>query len=141
MVSIWKNLWCLSESKKSTSFFFLFSLRYCKDIANFLFWVLWEFLIISHQKSQQESVGNFRAYLHAKKINFITHFLIKILQRNTKLVILGNLGMPGHTHLKWEYRFEEIFDVYLQAKNKLHSSRFPWDIPKILQTCYFGYFG
>ena len=32
-----------------------------------------------------------------QKINFITHFFLKILQRNSKLVILGNLGMPGHT--------------------------------------------
>ena len=30
-------------------------------------------------------------------INFITHFFLKILQRNSKLVILGNLSMPGHT--------------------------------------------
>ena len=36
---IWRNLWCLSASKKPTSFF-PFSLRYCKDIANLLFWVL-----------------------------------------------------------------------------------------------------
>ena len=47
-----------------------------------------------------------------KKINFITHFFLKILQRNNKLVILGNLGMPGHKHIKW-YQFEEIFNVYL----------------------------
>ena len=32
-----------------------------------------------------------------QKINFITHFFLKILQKNSKLVILGNLGMPGHT--------------------------------------------
>ena len=38
------------------------------------------------------------------------------MQRNSKLVTLGNLGMPGHTHLKWQYQFEETFDVYLQAK-------------------------
>ena len=31
--------------------------------------------------------------------------------------------------------------VYLQTKNQLHLSRFPSDIAKILQTCYFGYFG
>ena len=35
-----------------------------------------------------------------QKINFITHFFHKILQRNGKLVILGNVCMPGHTHLK-----------------------------------------
>ena len=32
-----------------------------------------------------------------QKIDFITHFFLKILQRNSKLVILGNLDMPGHT--------------------------------------------
>ena len=31
-----------------------------------------------------------------QKINFMTHFFPKILQRNSKLVILGNLGMPDH---------------------------------------------
>ena len=35
--------------------------------------------------------------LGMQKINFIIHFFIKILQRNSKLVILGNLGMHGHT--------------------------------------------
>ena len=79
--------------------------------------------------------------IYMQKINFITYFFIKILQINSKPVILGNLGMAGHTHLKWYYQLEEIFDVYLQAKNQLYSSRFPWDIPMILQTCYFGYFG
>ena len=133
IVSIWRNLWCPSESKKSTSLF-PFSLKYCKDISNLVFWVLWECLT-------RNDVGNFHAYLHAKKLNFIIHFFVKILQRNSKLVILGNFDIPGHTHLKWWYQFEEIFDVYLQAKNKLQSSRFPWDIVKILQTCYFGYFG
>ena len=76
-----------------------------------------------------------------QKITFITHSFCKILQRNSKLVILGNFGMPGHTHLKWEHQFEENFDIYLQAKNQLHSSCFPWYTAKILQTCYFGYFG
>ena len=76
-----------------------------------------------------------------QKINLITHFFFKTLQKNSKHVILGKLGMPGHTHLQWWYQFEEIFDVYLEAKNRLHYSCFPWDISKILQTCYFGYFG
>ena len=39
--------------------------------------------------------------LSACKKSTITQFFLKILQRNSKLVILGNLGMPGHTHLKW----------------------------------------
>ena len=80
-------------------------------------------------------------FICMKKINFIIHFFLKILQRNSKLAILGNLGMPGHTYLKWYHQLEEIFDVYLKIKNQLHHSRFPWDIAKILQTCYLRYFG
>ena len=32
------------------------------------------------------------------------------------------------------------FDVYLHAKNELHSWLLFWDIVKILQICYFEYF-
>ena len=71
----------------------------------------------------------------------ITPFFLKISQRNSKFVILDYLGLPGHTHLKWQYEFEETFYVYLQGNNQLHPSRFPWDIAKMLQTCYCGYFG
>ena len=66
--------------------------------------------------------------------------LLKILQRNSKLAILDNLGLSGHPHLKWWYQFEETFDVYLHGKDQLHSLHFPWDIAKILQTCYFVHF-
>ena len=37
IVSIWRSLWSLSADKQSTSSL-KFSLRYCKDIANLLFW-------------------------------------------------------------------------------------------------------
>ena len=36
-----------------------------------------------------------------QKINFITQFFLKILQINSKLVILSNLCIPCYTHLKW----------------------------------------
>ena len=32
------------------------------------------------------------------KFNFISHFFLEIPQRFCKLVILGNLDMPGHAH-------------------------------------------
>ena len=53
----------------------------------------------SHQKSLHRQ---FHAYLLAKKRlhHSLTHFL-KILERNSKLVILGHLCKTGHTHLKW----------------------------------------
>ena len=72
-----------------------------------------------------------------QKNNLITQFFDKILQRISKLAILGSLGMPGHTHLKLQYLFEETFDVYLQTKTLIHPSRFPRDIA----TCYFWTFG
>ena len=55
---------------------------------------------------------------------FMANFFLKILQRNSKLVILSYLGMPGNIHLKRWHHFEETFDVYLRAKNQLHSSIF-----------------
>ena len=39
--------------------------------------------------------------------------------------------MPGHTHLKWQYQFEETSDIYLQAKNQLNYPYFSGDIAKI----------
>ena len=47
-----------------------------------------------------------------QKINFISHSFLKILQKNSKYVILGNLGMSEQTYLKLYYQFEESFDVY-----------------------------
>ena len=54
-----------------------------------------------------------------QKTNFVIYFFLKIMQRNSKLFILSNLGMPGHTHLKWWCHFEETFDNYQQAKTNL----------------------
>ena len=48
IVSIWRNLWRLSASKKSTSSFTIF-LVYCKDIVNLLFWVLRVYLLEKNQ--------------------------------------------------------------------------------------------
>ena len=35
----------------------------------------------------------------------IIHFFLKIIQKNSKLVILGNLGMSGYTHLNGSISF------------------------------------
>ena len=51
-----------------------------------------------HEISQYQFVGNFHDYLHVK-INFITHFVLNIFQRNSNLAISGNMGRPRHTHL------------------------------------------
>ena len=77
-------------------------------------------------------------FLHAKK-QLITHFFLRILQKIANLLFW--VIWASQTQLKRYYKFEASFDVYLQPKNELHPSRFPWDIPEILQTCYFRYFG
>ena len=43
--------------------------------------------------------------------------------------------MPCHTHLKWQYQFEETFDLYLQETNQLYSSHFPWVIFLLQRYC------
>ena len=87
-------------------------LRYCKGITNLLFWELLECLTIPIKIIV--SICNKLPYLSAckKSTSSLTYFFLTILQRNGKLVILVNLGMPCHTHLKWQYHFEKAFDVY-----------------------------
>ena len=78
-----RKLWCLSACKKSissTSF-----LRYCKDIANSLFWDFWECLTIPIKII----ISICSKLICVQKINFNTQFFLKILRKNSKLVILG----------------------------------------------------
>ena len=112
---------------------------YCKDIANLLFWELWECWTIPIKNHSINLKETFMLTC-TQKFKLIT-LLSMILQKNSKYNILGKLGMPGHTRPKWWYQFQEIFNVYLQAKNRLCPSSFPWDIANKLQTCYFWYFG
>ena len=62
-----------------------------------------------HQKSWCQLVRIFLGYLYAKTDY---HLFLKIFQRNSKLVILDSVDIPGYTHLK----LEETFGVYLKAK-------------------------
>ena len=86
---------CMQKKKTSTLTSFL---RYRKDIANLLFWQLRECLAIPI-KIILSICSKLSCLSECKKINLITQFF-KILQRNGKLIILGNLGMSRHTNLK-----------------------------------------
>ena len=92
-----KNLWCLSASKKSTSFF-PFSLRYCKDIANLLFLVLWASLVIHTQNSI--TLHKTFVFICRQKNHFNSNFCVDNV-KICKLLILGTLGMSGYAHPKW----------------------------------------
>ena len=125
-----RKLWCLSACKKSTSSLTSF-MRYYKGIANFLFWEFWESLSIPIKNHCINFKENFML-ICMQKINFISNVFLEIFQRNSKLVILGHLGMLGHTHIKWKYQFLKISDVYLQAKNQLHPWQYCKDIANLL---------
>ena len=89
------NVYLHAKKKTSTLTSFL---RYRKDIANLLFWQLWECLPIPI-KIILSICSKLSCLSECKKINLIAQFF-KILQRNGKLIILGNLGMSRHTNLK-----------------------------------------
>ena len=95
---------CMQKSTSSLTSF----RRYHKNIENLLFWELWEFLIITIKImvsicSKQfwryrKDIGNLLFWeLWECLIITIKIMDIKILQRNSKQIILGNLDIPGYT--------------------------------------------
>ena len=69
------------------------------------------------------------------KINFITHFFLKMLQRNTKLVSLGNLD----THQMIVSIWRNLWCLYAGEKSA-SLLKFSLTYCKVLPTCCFGYF-
>ena len=119
IVFAWRNLGRLSggKKKKLTSSF-IFSLTYCKDIAN-LFGLVWACLA-KHTESDTINLCKTFVFICRQKnqlhIPCFSGNIAKICR-----LILGPLGMPGYTYPKWQYQFlEEDFSVYLQVKNTLH---------------------
>ena len=77
--SIWRDLRCLSPDKKST-LSFAFFLRYCNNITNLLFWVLWAYLAI-HKQSDAIKLYKTFVFICRQKNNFIIHIFLEILHR------------------------------------------------------------
>ena len=93
-------------------------MRYYKDIANLLFWELWKCLTIPI-KIILSICSKFSCLPACKKIDFIIHIFLEILQKNSfyfEHFILGNWDLSVQTDLKWQYHLEKPFDNYLQAK-------------------------
>ena len=88
-------------------------------------------------------VGTFdaqKAEINLWETLMFTLFFLTILQRNRKFVILGNLVMPGHTHLKFYYSSKKpLMCIYRQKKLKLAPTFF-CRYCKHMQNL-FGYFG
>ena len=60
------------------------SFRYCKDIADLLFWVLWTCLAIQTQSDTMKLQKTF-VFICRQKINFIPQVFLEILQRYANL--------------------------------------------------------
>ena len=133
IVSICSMLSCLSASKKSTSSF-IYSLQYCREIANLLFYSVCACLA-THLKWQYHFEETLR-FISRQKMNFI---FFAVLQTYCKLVVLGSFGMPSQTNPKWYYQLVE--NLCLSAGKETTSSLMLfWGYWKDMQT-YFGYFG
>ena len=78
-------------------------------------------------------------FISIQKINFIGHYF-ETLQRYCIVVILSTLGMPVCTHQIWQYQHFGYFEAYL-CKKQLYLLLLSRDTTKILQNCYFEYFG
>ena len=77
--------------------FHTFSLRYCKDIANWLFWVLWACLA-TYTQSDTINLKKTFMFICRQKINSpcFSGDIVKMC----KLVILGILDMSGYAPKK-----------------------------------------
>ena len=67
------------------------------------------------------------------------YFFLHDAQPNKR--IIGSLTRSGQTHSKSLYQLLGNIHAYLHAKNILHEHFYSCNIPKILQTSCFGYFG
>ena len=104
IVSLCRKLWCPKCWNQLVGKFDV--LRYCKDIANLLFWKLWE-CWASPSKIIVSIWMNISWLSASKKSTSSLTSFYRYIKEISKLVILGNLDMPGHTHLKSQYEFEK----------------------------------
>ena len=109
-------------------------LRYCREISNFLFCVIWACLAL-HMKNGSINLKKRLTIISREKSTPSFRFCL----RYCKDIVLGALGIPNHAHPKWSYQFLENVCVYLQVKNQFHSPYFSGDTEKICTS--FGYFG
>ena len=71
-------------SRQKSNSFFTFSLTYCKDFVNLLFWVLWECLDTYNQSDTIIFQKTFM-FICRQKINSIPHAFMEILQTYANL--------------------------------------------------------
>ena len=133
IVSCFHQVFMLNFTQK-VNFVIHSLLRYCREISNFLFCVIWACLAL-HMKNGSINLKKRLTIISREKSTPSFRFCL----RYCKDIVLGALGIPNHAHPKWSYQFLENVCVYLQVKNQFHSPYFSGDTAKI--CTYFGYFG
>ena len=131
IVSICKKLSCSSECKKSTSFF-----RYCKEISNLLFWVIWACLS-THTKNNSINLKKPLMHILRQKTNFTLHVFLKSCKP------IGNLLLRVLIWTYFGYTQKgtiNLWKTFVLSRNKKSASspKFLW---RYWQSSYFGYFG
>ena len=114
--------------KKSTLSFTSF-LRYCREIANFLFWVIWACLA-THIKNDSITLKKRLTIISREKSTPSFTFSLKYCKDIIKLlswVLWACLVM----HTQSDTINLKNFCVYLQVKNQFHSPCFSGDTAKI----------
>ena len=117
ILSVCSKLSCLPACKKSTSSLNSF-LKYYKEIANLLSWVIWAgldthtwnnnsnliiiviiiiiiIIINNNNKIINSNLKKPLTWICRQKTKFILHTFLEMLQRYCKLIVLDTLGMPG----------------------------------------------
>ena len=114
-------------------------MRFCKDIANFLLYELSECLTIPI-KNHSINLWETFMLIYMQKINFITHFFFKILQRNNLLFWVIWRGLVTHTQ---NDSINLKKPLMLICRQKVHFilHNFLEILQKYCKLVYFGYFG
>ena len=78
-IKLWQTfmLKCMQKNQLQPSFFS----RYCKEIPNLLFWVIWAFLT-TQRESDSIGLRKTLTFMCWHKINFIFHLFLGILQKS-----------------------------------------------------------
>ena len=127
-------------------------LRYCKDNANLLLWVIWECLIMANSndsitlketlmlKNRNQLVENFDVSLHAKN-QFPLQLLFWDVVKTWQTYYFGNFGNAWRSPSKIIVPICRKLSFLSACKKITFIPRFFWKYCKDMQTSYFRIFG
>ena len=125
-------------SMQKINFIITSFLRYCREIAKFLFWVIWACLA-THTENDSGTLKKPLTFISRQKINFILHVFLEILQRYCKPVFGVLWGCLAMHIQSYTISLQKIFVFICRQKISFTPMLF-LEILQDMQT-YFEYFG